>query len=143
MFLAVDEARRKLGGSAFLVGNLDGSKGLPRIRRYCSDILGDMEAKGVHLDRNIGGLDEYAVVGDKMAEEVKAFAPDLTVVLGICHGYPLLDENSILVTDQPRELRNYLQQGLSAVGEAGSHGMVMGAEHIVTLETAQTLRELI
>jgi putative methanogenesis marker 13 metalloprotein len=143
MFLAVDEARRKLGGSTFLVGNLDGSKGLPRIRRYCSDILRDMEAKGVHLDRNIGGLDEYAVVGDNMAEEVRSFSPDLTVVLGICHGYPSLDENSILVTDQPRELRNYLQQGLSAVGEAGSHGMVMGAEHIVTLETAQTLRELI
>ena len=143
MFPAVDEARRKLGGSTFFVGNLDGSKGLPRIRRYCADILGDLESKGVTLDRNIGGLDEYAVIGDRMAEEVKAFGPDLTVVLGICHGYPALGDGCILVTDQPRELRNYLQQGLSAVGEAGSHGMVMGADRIVTLETAQTLRELI
>ena len=78
-----------------------------------------------------------------MAEAVSTFGPDQTVVLGICHGYPKLGEDCILVTDQPRELRNYLQQGLSAVGEAGSHGMVMGADGIVTLETAQTLRELI
>ena len=143
MFAAVEEARRKLGGEVFLVGNLDAEKGLPRIRRYCTDILGDLGSNNIKMDRIIGGLDEYAVVGDAMAEEVRAFAPDLTVVLGICHGYPALGEDCILVTDQPRELRNYLQQGLSAVGEAGSHGMVMGAEHIVTLETAQTLRELI
>jgi hypothetical protein len=102
-----------------------------------------MDSKGVHLDRNIGGLDEYAVIGDEMHAAVKEFGPDLTVLLGICHSYPELDENCILVTDQPRELKNYLDQGLTAVGEAGSHGMVMGAKSIVTLETAQTLRELI
>ena len=53
-----------------------------------------------------------------------------------------MDENCILVTDQPRELANYLEQGLSAVGEVGSHGLVMGANGIIPLETAQTLREL-
>ena len=88
-------------------------------------------------------MDEYPIVGEDMRKEVDVFAPDLTVVLGICHGYPGLDENCLLVTDQPRELRNYLQQGLAAVGEAGSHGMVMGVRNIVTLETAQTLRELL
>ena len=88
-------------------------------------------------------MDEYAVIGEEIEAAVKEFNPDLIVLLGICHSYPALDEKCILVTDQPRELRNYLQQGLSAVGEAGSHGMVMGVDHIVTLETAQTLRELV
>lgn len=143
MFEAVDEARKKLGGSTFFVANLDAEKGLPRIRGYCTDILRDMDSKGVKMDRIIGGLDEYAVIGDEIHEAVKGFSPDLTVVLGICHGYPGLDENCVLVTDQPRELSNYLDQGFTAVGEVGSHGLVMGAKGIITLETAQTLRELI
>lgn len=143
MFLAVDEARKKLGGSTYFVANIDPEKGLPRIRGYCTDIQRDLESKGVKMDRVIGGLDEYAVVGDEMQGAVKEFSPDLTVILGICHAYPGLDENCILVTDQPRELSNYLDQGFAAVGEVGSHGLVMGAKGIITLETAQTLRELI
>jgi putative methanogenesis marker 13 metalloprotein len=142
MFEAVDSARKALGGSTFFVANMDPEKGLPRIRKYCTDIIRDLDAKGVKIDRIIGGLDEYAVVGEDMEEAVKEFSPDLTVILGICHAYPTLDENCILTTDQPRELKNYLDQGLSAVGEVGSHGMVMGADGIITLETAQTLREL-
>ncbi|MBR6214616.1 MAG: Ni-sirohydrochlorin a,c-diamide reductive cyclase catalytic subunit [Candidatus Methanomethylophilaceae archaeon] len=143
MFLAMDEARKKLGGSTYFVANIDPEKGLPRIRGYCTDIQRDLESKGVKMDRVIGGLDEYAVVGDEMQEAVKEFSPDLTVILGICHAYPGLDEDCILVTDQPRELSNYLDQGFAAVGEVGSHGLVMGAKGIITLETAQTLRELI
>jgi putative methanogenesis marker 13 metalloprotein len=143
MFPAVDEACKKLGGSTFFAANIDPEKGLPRIRGYCTDILRDLESKGVKMERIIGGLDEYAVIGDEMHEAVKGFSPDLTIILGICHAYPELNENCILVTDQPRELSNYLDQGLSAVGEVGSHGLVMGAKGIITLETAQTLRELI
>ena len=142
MFLAVDQARRRLGGSTFMVGNLDSDKGLPRIRGYCKDILNDLSANNVNLDAIIGGLDEYAVVGERMAVAIREFEPDLTVILGICHAYPDLDNNCLLITDQPRELRNYLENGFTAVGEAGTHGMVMGAKNIVTLETAQTLREL-
>ena len=143
MFLAVDEARKRLGGSTYFVANIDPKKGLPRIRGYCTDIQRDLESKGVKIDRVIGGLDEYAVVGDEIQEAVKEFSPDLTIILGICHAYPGLDGDCILVTDQPRELSNYLDQGFSAVGEVGSHGLVMGAKGIITLETAQTLRELI
>ena len=143
MFLAVDEACKKLGGSTFFVANIDSEKGLPRIRGYCTDIQRDLGSKGVKMDRVIGGLDEYAVVGDEMQEAVNGFSPDLTIILGICHAYPGLDKDCILVTDQPRELSNYLDQGFAAVGEVGSHGLVMGAKGIITLETAQTLRELI
>ncbi len=142
MFEAVDSARKRLGGETFFVANLDPEKGLPRIRGYCKDILGDLDSKNVRIDKIIGGLDEYAVIGDEISTTVKEFKPDLTVILGICHSYPDLDDRCILVTDQPRELKNYLDQGFSAVGEVGSHGMVMGADRIITLETAQTLREL-
>ena len=143
MFLAVDSARKSLGGDTFFVANLDREKGLPRIRGYCDDILSNLESEGVKMDAIIGGLDEYAVVGEEMAEAVRAYGPDLTVVLGICHGYPDLGEDCILITDQPRELANYLDQGLNAVGEIGSHGLVMGADGIISLETADTLREMI
>ena len=143
IFEAADSAKRKLGGETFFVANLDPEKGLPRIRGYCTDILRDLNDKGVRMDRIIGGLDEYAVIGDDIQAAVEGFAPDLTVILGICHAYPALDENCVLVTDQPRELSNYLEQGFTAVGEVGSHGLVMGAKGIITLETAQTLRELI
>lgn len=144
IFPAVEQARRTLGGETFFVANLDGSVGLPRIRRYCSDILGELESDGVRMDAIIGGLDEYAVVGDRMREAIDAFRPDLTVVIGICHALPGLKEDDILITDQPRELANYLQQGFaSAVGEVSSHNMVMGATSIVHLETADTVREIV
>lgn len=35
MFEAVDRARKALGGETLFVANLDGSRGLPRIRNYC------------------------------------------------------------------------------------------------------------
>lgn len=144
MFEAVDRARRKLGGETLFVANLDGSVGLPRIRNYCREILSDLDSKGVVIDEIIGGLDEYSIVGERMREAVDRFSPDLTVIMGICHAYPGMGPDDILITDQPRQLANYLNMGCAyAVGEMSSHQMVMGAHAIVTLETAQTLRELL
>ena len=144
MFEAVDRARGKVGGETLFVANLDREKGLPRIRNYCDEILVDLSDRGVTIDRIIGGLDEYAVVGKEMREAVDGFMPDLTVLLGICHAYPGMGQDDILITDQPRQLANYLNQGCRwAVGEISSHTMVMGAHSIVPLETADTLRELL
>lgn len=144
MFEAVDRARGKVGGETLFVANLDRGKGLPRIRNYCDEILVDLSDRGVTIDRIIGGLDEYAVVGKEMREAVDGFMPDLTVLLGICHAYPGMGQDDILITDQPRQLANYLNQGCRwAVGEISSHTMVMGAHSIVPLETADTLRELL
>ena len=142
MFLAVEEARRKYGGEVRYIANMDPSLGLPRIRRYVAEIDRDLEAGGVSIHDVVGGLDEYAIVGDRMRERVDAFAPDLRIFMGICHSYPDIREGDILITDQPRELANYLSQGLSAVGEVSSHTMVMGATGIVRLETAETLRDM-
>lgn len=144
LFVAVAEAQRKLGGQTLFVANLDGSVGLPRIRRYCANIGAELDADGVKLDAVIGGLDEYAVAGVRMQAAVDAFRPDLRIFLGICHAYPGLKKDDILITDQPRELANYLGQNfLRAVGEVDSHSMVMGAAGLVHLETADTLREIV
>ncbi len=142
MFLAAAEACRELGGEVRCFANLDADKGLPRIRRYCTNILGELASFGVAVDI-IGGLDEYAVIGEEMAEKVDEYQPDLRVFLDICHAYPDLRKDDILITDQPRELANYLAQGFEfSVGEPSSHNMVMGTDKIVMLETAETLREI-
>ncbi len=144
MFLAVDEARRKVGGDVLFVANLALDKGLPRIRRYAEDIVSELDSNGLHIDKVIGGLDEYAIVGDRMAEAVDGYSPDLLIVLGIPHAYPGLSEKDILITDQPRQLANYLSNGyINSVGEISSHSMVMGTRRIVSLETGDTLREMI
>lgn len=144
MFEAVERARKALGGEALYIANLDPSKGLPRIRSYCREILDELYDDGGVDVRIIGGLDEYSIVGDEMRRAIDEFSPDLTIVLGICHAVPGLDANDILVTDQPRQLANYLHAGYEwAVGEISSHSMVMGVHEIVPLETADTLRELL
>ena len=144
MFEAVDRARRKLGGETLFVANMDPELGLPRIRNYCREIYADLDSKGVSIDVVTGGLDEYSILGERMKEAVDSFKPDLLVLMGICHAYPEMGVDDILITDQPRQLANYLNLGYRwAVGEISSHSMVMGAHSIVPLETAETLRELL
>ena len=144
IFLVLDEVRRKVGGSTRFIANLDRNIGLPRIRRYADDVLGELESKGVKIDEIVGGLDEYAVIGDRMKEAVEKQKSDLMIVVGIAHAYPDLPKNTILITDQPRQLANYLKSGYeNSVGEIASHSMVMSARNIVPLETADTIREML
>ena len=64
--------------------------------------------------------------------------------MGIAHSYPDLPKDTIIITDQPRQLANYLKTGYeSSVGEIASHSMVMSARNIVPLETADTIREML
>ncbi len=141
LFLAVDEARDRYGGETLFISNLDPSKGLPRIRRYASDIMTELNEKGVNVEA-IGGLDEYAVVGEEMMIRVNEFSPDLLVIAGIPHAYPNLSSEQILITDQPRQLSNYLSKGYEAVGEISSHALVMNVRSIIPTETGDTIREM-
>jgi hypothetical protein len=142
MFIALTEAKEKLGGELYLVGNLDGNLGLPRIRGYAEAICSELDSKGVSYE-SVGGMDEYALIGGRIKEKVDGFAPDLLIIIGIPHAYPELFPGNLLVTDQPRQLANYLSMGLDAVGEVSSHSMVMGVKSIIPLETGDTLRELL
>ncbi|MCQ2056352.1 MAG: Ni-sirohydrochlorin a,c-diamide reductive cyclase catalytic subunit [archaeon] len=144
IFLALKDAQSALGGKLFFIGNLRTDVGLPRIRGYAKTIIDEMSKKGVRLNDVVGGLDEYAIIGQTMREKVDAFEPDLTIIVGIPHGYPGYSTNDILITDQPRQLANYLSKGYDfAVGEISSHSMVMNTKNIIPLETGDTLREVI
>lgn len=142
MFLAVNDVHLKLGGEVKFIANLDVTKGLPRIKRYATDILSELSERNIKVDI-VGGLDEYAVIGDIMKEKVEEFDPDLLVIMGIPHAYPVLDEDQILITDQPRQLSNYLSKGYDAVGEISSHALVMNVRRIVPMETGDTIREML
>ncbi|MDR3075529.1 MAG: Ni-sirohydrochlorin a,c-diamide reductive cyclase catalytic subunit [Candidatus Methanoplasma sp.] len=142
VFLALDEARGKLGGETKFIANLDPGRGLPRVRRYASDILSELDENNISVDV-VGGLDEYAVIGEDIREKVLSFDPDLLVIIGIPHAYPELGGDQILITDQPRQLSNYLSKGYDAVGEISSHSMVMNVRRIVPTETGDTIREIL
>ena len=69
---------------------------------------------------------------------------DLRVVCGLPHAIPDLNPEDVLVTNQPRVLRNLLDQGyLMAVGEVSTHSALMGASGIVPSEIGDTIRELV
>lgn len=143
LFLALNEAK-ELGGKLLFVANLDNNVGLPRIRRYATDILSELSSKNVNIDHIIGGLDEYAVIGQKMKNIIEEYSPDLLILMGIPHAYPAFSVDDILITDQPRQLANYLSMGCKfAVGEISSHSMVMNTRKIISLETGNTLREIL
>ena len=144
LFLALDEAKRKVGGETRFIANIDPNIGLPRIRGYANDVLSELDSKGVKVDDIVGGLDEYAVIGDRIKAAADASGYDMLIVVGIAHAYPELPKDAVLITDQPRQLANYLNSGYAnSLGEISSHSMVMSAKRIVPLETADTIRELL
>ena len=144
IFLVLDEVKRKVGGRTRFIANLDRNIGLPRIRRYADDVLNEMESKDVKIDVITGGLDEYPVIGGRTKEAAEKEKSDLTIVVGIAHSYPNLPKDTIIITDQPRQLANYLKSGYeNSLGEIASHSMVMSARNIVPLETADIIREML
>lgn len=144
IFLAVNEVRNKFKGTTHFIANIDDNIGLPRIRRYANDVFNELSSKGVKIDSVIGGLDEYPIIGQKIKIDADAFGYDLLVVVGIAHAYPNLPKDAILITDQPRQLTNYLKTGYeNSVGEISSHSMVMSTRTIVPMETADIIREML
>ena len=143
IYVVLDEVRKAVGGKVRFIGNIDREIGLPRIRRYADDVLKELESKDIKVDI-VGGLDEYAVIGQRMKEKVEAEPTNLLIVVGIAHAYPDIPKDAILITDQPRQLANYLKSGYSnSVGEIASHSMVMSARNIIALETSDTIREML
>ena len=143
IFVVLDEVQKAVGGKTRFIANLDKNIGLPRIRRYADDVLSELASK--HIETEIvGGLDEYAVIGQRLKDKVESEPTDLLIIVGIAHSYPDIPKDAILITDQPRQLANYLKSGYeNSVGEISSHSMVMSARNIITLETADTIREML
>ncbi len=143
IFVVLDEVRKAVGGKTRFIANLDRDIGLPRIRRYADDVLNELGSKQIPVEI-VGGLDEYAVIGQRLKDKVESEPTDLLIIVGIAHSYPDIPKDAILITDQPRQLANYLKSGYeNSVGEISSHSMVMSARNIITLETADTIREML
>lgn len=140
---SVQYARDSVGGEVVHIGNLDPGVGLPRIRRYATNILRDLDTAGVRVSVVTGGLDEYPVAGERAAEALSTDF-DLRVVAGLPHAVPGLRKEDVLVTDQSRELRNYIDQGyLLSVGEVTTHADVMSTEKVLFSELGNTIREIV
>jgi putative methanogenesis marker 13 metalloprotein len=141
---AIEHARSIIGGETLHMGNLDSKVGLARIKGYASAILSDLDRAGVRVEHFTGGLDEYPVSGERAAEILTQEKVDLRVICGLPHALPDIQPEDVLVTDQPRELRNLLDMGFTmAVGEISTHSALMGATGIVHSETGDTIRELV
>jgi putative methanogenesis marker 13 metalloprotein len=141
---AVQFARDRVGGEVVHIGNLDPNIGLPRIRRYASNILRDLREGGVYAPVMTGGLDEYPVAGEKASLALEESRADLRIVAGLPHAVPGIREEDILVTDQPRELRNYIDQGFRlSVGEVNTHADVMSTDKVLYSELGNTIREIV
>lgn len=143
IFVVLDEVKKAVGGKTRFIANLNRDIGLPRIRRYADDVLNELGSKQIPVEI-VGGLDEYAVIGQRLKDKVESEPTDLLIVVGIAHSYPDIPKDAILITDQPRQLANYLKSGYeNSVGEIASHSMVMSARNIIALETADTIREML
>ena len=91
-----------------------------------------------------GGLDEYPVAGEKASQALSASKADLRIVAGLPHAVPGLRKEDVLVTDQPRELRNYIDQGFQlSVGEVNTHADVMSTDKVLYSELGNTIREIV
>lgn len=141
---AVEYACLKVGGCTVHLGNLSTEIGLPRIRRYAREIHRDLEAAGVQLEEITGGLDEYPMTGERVARFLEGKELDLRIFAGLPHAVPGITAEDVLVTDQPRELRNYIDKGFTkSVGEIQTHAMVMSARGILRNELGDTVRQVV
>lgn len=141
---ATQYACDRVGGKVVHLGNLDPQVGLPRIRRYAINIVRDLREANVELSALTGGLDEYPVAGERASVLLAESGADLRVVAGLPHAVPGLSHDDVLVTDQPRELRNYIDQGFQlSVGEVSTHADVMSTDKVLRSELGNTIREIV
>lgn len=140
---AIEYARSKSGGRTAHFGNLATDIGLPRIRRYAQEIMRDLREAGVKVAIT-GGLDEYPMTGTRAAMMMEEAGLDLRVIAGVPHAVPGIGRHDILVTDQCRELRNYIDHGFEmSVGEVETHALVMKAHSVLLSELGQTIRQVV
>jgi putative methanogenesis marker 13 metalloprotein len=140
ILLAINELGRKYDSCIINIANL-APIGLPRIRRYATNIVRDLRKNDVHIDHMTGGLDEYPIAGENAAEIANAYSCGNTIVIGMPHAVPL-EKKRISVTNGPREVEPLRKMGYeSVVVELDAHSLVVGVNTIVTSSFGEILRE--
>jgi putative methanogenesis marker 13 metalloprotein len=147
MFADVTAAISEVAGSQVdTLANLEDNVGLPKVRRDAKNISNELKSRNVSFNL-IGGLDEYAVVGEsaaKFIEEHKDY--DFAVISGVPHALPissLKDMEIFSITNGPRQVRPLREAGHNhVVVELDLHPKTMGVNCIVESEFGATLRAL-
>ncbi|HPT37793.1 MAG TPA: Ni-sirohydrochlorin a,c-diamide reductive cyclase catalytic subunit [Methanothrix sp.] len=146
MFADITAAVSEIAGEQVdSLANLDDQVGLPKVRRDASNIASDLAQRGVKY-QSIGGLDEYPVTGDVVAEIASKKHYDFAVISGVPHAIPAaaLEGMEIFsITNGPRQVRPLKNLGHQHVTvELDLHPKTMGVTHLVESEFGATLRAL-
>ncbi len=148
--LAVSQAARALNAPApVTIANLDTNVGLPRIRRYATVITAQMKEAGVNIDHITGGLDEYPLTGEKVAQIIKEKYSDYDYVVlsGVPHAVPyeaLKDMEVFSITNGPRQVEPLRMAGHKHVMvEMDLHPKTLGVHGMVESEFGLTLRSML
>jgi len=144
---SVAQVAKARGAEVTTLANLDGDKGLAKVRRDAKNILSGLEERGVLIDRITGGLDEYPIAGEVVAEEIADDGDyDFAVISGVPHAIPIdaLEGLEIFsITNGPRQVRPLRELGHHhVVVEIDLHPKTMGVKNIIESEFGATLRGL-
>lgn len=126
-----------------VVANLDENTGLPRIRNHATNITEQLD---IPIDYISGGLDEYPVTGNVAGEYLKEINPDMLVVFGVPHAFPVedFDAHSIAITDGPRLVEPLRDLGYdNVVAELDAHSKTLGTDEIVYSDFGSMIRSAI
>jgi len=146
--IALYETARLFGleENVVIFSNTDPLLGLPRVREHAANVMKELDEKGIPVHEIIGGLDEYAVTGDKVKEltATKYKGYDAAVIAGVPHALPmeaLAGMELFSITNGPRQVAPLKEMGHRHVMvEIDLHPQTLGVSKIVPSEFGDTLR---
>ncbi|MHC1631928.1 MAG: Ni-sirohydrochlorin a,c-diamide reductive cyclase catalytic subunit [Methanotrichaceae archaeon] len=144
---AVAEVAEAHGAKITTLANLDANKGLSKVRLDAKNILRDLSERNLEIDQIIGGLDEYSIAGESVAQYISDHGSyDFVVLSGVPHAIPadcLNDMEIFSITNGPRQVRPIRNLGHDhIVVEVDLHPKTIGVNRIVESEFGAILREL-
>ena len=146
--IALYETARLLGmeKNIVLFSNTDVTLGLPRVREHAINVMKAFEERNIPIHEIIGGLDEYAVTGERVGELLKTNYKgyDAAVIAGVPHALlmePFAGMELFSITNGPRQVVPLKEMGHQHVMvEIDLHPKTLGVAKIVPSEFGDTLR---
>jgi len=145
--LSLIEIARALGCEERIrtLANLDSDVGLPKVRGDARNIADALKERGVNFEIT-GGLDEYPVAGERVADMIEGEEYDFAVISGVPHAIPIAALGGMelfSITNGPRQVRPLRDLGHHhVVVEIDLHPKTMGVSTLVESEFGATLREV-
>ncbi len=126
-----------------IYANLDERKGLKKIRKDAERIKKCFRKRNLNFEV-VGGLDEYAMVGDMLKDKIRAHMGPV-VVIGFPQGIiPEKNRFFLGVTNGPREVIPLKKLGYGNVlVEIEAHPKVIGTNKLVESQIGKHIREYI